>query len=61
MPTLFVDEILLTVPSEQVLQRVRRDLQQSFAMTDMGDSTQILGIDIKQDLANGITTLSQER
>ena len=61
MPILFVDDILLTGPSEQVLQGVRRDIQQSFAMTDMGEATQILGIDIKQDLANGTVTLSQER
>ena len=45
--TLFVDDILLTGPSEQVLQGVRRDLQQSFSMTDMGEATQILGTDIK--------------
>ena len=61
MLTLFVDDILLTGPSEQVLQGVRRDLPQSFVMTDMGEATQILGIDIKQDLANGTITLSQER
>ena len=61
MLTLFVDDILLTGPSEQVFQGVRRDLQQSSAMTDMGEATQILGIDIKQYLANGTITLSQKR
>ena len=61
MLTLFADDILLTGLSEQVLQGVCRDVHQSFAMTDMGEATQILGIDIKQDLANGTITLSQER
>ena len=61
MLTLFVDDILLTGPSEQVFQGVRRDLQQSSAMTDMGEATQILGIDIKKYLANGTITLSQKR
>ena len=61
MLTLFVDDILLTGPAEQILKGVRRDLQQSFAMTDMGEATQILGIDMKQDLANGTIILSQER
>lgn len=61
MLTLFVDDLLLTGPSQQVLHDIRRELQRSFAMTDMGEATQILGIDIKQDLANGTITLSQER
>ena len=30
-------------------------------MTDMGQATQILGIDIKQDLDNGTITLSREK
>eukprot|EP00752_Nemacystus_decipiens_P017171 g15384.t1 len=61
MLTLFVDDILLTGPSNKILQEARQDLRKSFAMTDMGQATQILGIDIKQDLDNGTITLSQEK
>ncbi len=61
MLTLFVDDILLTGPSSKVLQEVRHDLQRSFAMTDLGQATQILGIDIKQDLDKGTISLSQEK
>eukprot|EP00903_Cladosiphon_okamuranus_P021709 g19958.t1 len=61
MLTLFVDDILLTVPSNTVLQKARQDLQRSFAMTNLGPASQILGIEIKQDLKKGIITLSQEK
>eukprot|EP00903_Cladosiphon_okamuranus_P014961 g13848.t2 len=61
MPTLFVDDILLTGPSNTVLQEARQDLQRSFAMTDLGQATQILGIEIKQDFKKGTITLSQEK
>lgn len=50
MLTFFIDDILLTGPSAAFLQDVRRDLQQSLAMTDMGEIEQIR-IDINQDLA----------
>eukprot|EP00903_Cladosiphon_okamuranus_P017944 g16511.t1 len=36
MPTLFVDDIVLTGPSNTVLQETHQDLQRSFAMTDLG-------------------------
>eukprot|EP00903_Cladosiphon_okamuranus_P017943 g16510.t1 len=61
MLTLFVDDILLTGPSNTVLQEARQDLQRSFAMTDLGPASQILGIEIKQDLKKDIITLSQEK
>ena len=61
MLTLFVDDILLTGPSTTVLQEARQDLQRSFAMTDLGPATQILGIEINQDLEKGTITLSQEK
>ena len=61
MLTLFVDDILLTGPSLDVLQQARDDLQQSFAIADLGDATQILGIEIDQDLSNGTITPSQEK
>lgn len=60
MLTLFVD-ILLTGPSNKALQEVRHELQNSFAMTDLGQATQVLGIDIKQNLSKGTITLSQEK
>lgn len=43
-----------------MLQEARHELQSSFAMTDLGQTTRIIGTDIMQDLAKGTITLSQE-
>ena len=59
MLTLFVDDLLITGPSNAIMAEVRRELTEKFAMTDLGDVYQILGIEVKRVKAAGTIELSQ--
>ena len=59
MLTLFVDDLLITGPSNASMAEVRRVLMEKFAVTDLGDVSQILGIEVKRDKAAGTIELSQ--
>ena len=45
MLTLFVDDLLITGPSNASVAEVRSMLMATFAMTDLGDVTQIIEIE----------------
>ena len=59
MLTLFVDDLLITGPSNASMAEVRRELMEKLPMTDLGDVSQILGIEVKRDKAAGTIELSQ--
>ena len=59
MLTLFVDDLLITGPSTASMVKVRHVLMETCAMTDLGDVSQILGIEVKRDKAAGTIELSQ--
>ena len=46
MLTLFVDDLLITGPSNASMVKVRRVRIEKFAMTDLGDVSQIPGIEV---------------
>ena len=59
MLTLFVDDLLITGPSNASVAEVRSMLMAIFAMTDLGDVTQILGIEVKHQKELGTIELNQ--
>ena len=59
MLTLFVDDLLITGPSNTSVAEVRSMPMATFAMTDLGDVTQILGIEVKRDKEAGTIELNQ--
>ena len=59
MLTLFVDDLLIAGPSNASMVEVRRVLMEKFALTDLGDVSPILGIEVKRDKAAGTIELSQ--
>ena len=59
MLTLYVDEILPTGPNDNTVAKVRETIMDKFAMMDVGDATQTLGVDISQDKERGTISLNQ--
>ncbi|CAM9465176.1 unnamed protein product [Sphacelaria rigidula] len=59
MLTLYVDDLLITGPNPAVVAKLRKALMDKFSMTDFGDATKILGIDIIQDKQLGTISISQ--
>ncbi|CAM9619114.1 unnamed protein product [Sphacelaria rigidula] len=59
MLTLYVDDLLITGPNSAIVAKLREALMDKFSMTDFGDATKILGIDIIQDKQLGTISISQ--
>lgn len=59
MLTLFVDDLLITGPSEVSVAEVRSMLMEKFAMTDLGDVSQIFGIEVTRNKEAGTIELNQ--
>ena len=57
---LYVDDILMTSNCEIKLHEIKSNLLRKFEMTDLGEPKEFLGISIKRDRFNRMTTLSQE-
>ncbi|CAN0048524.1 unnamed protein product [Sphacelaria rigidula] len=49
MLTLYVNDLLITGPNSAIVAKPRKALMDKFSLTDFGDATKILGIDIIQD------------
>ena len=45
---LYVDDIIITASSDQLLQRLTQQLHSEFAMTDLGDMSFFLGISVSR-------------
>ena len=58
--TLYVDDVLLLGKNRKVLERIKRKLMGHFSMTDMGEVSLVLGIEVIRDRTNGTVTITQE-
>ena len=57
--TLCVDDILLTGKDPVLVDQKRRELKERFEMTDMGEVTRILGMEVKRDYDQGTLAVTQ--
>ena len=57
---LYVDDILLLGRDRKVLERIKRKLMGRFSMTDMGDVSLVLGMEVTHDRTKGTVTITQE-
>ena len=58
--TLYVDDVLLLGKDRKVLERIKRKLMGRFLMTDMGDLSLVLGLEVTRDRTKGTVTITQE-
>ena len=56
---LFVDDVLILGTEEKLVEELKQKLTKSFQMKDLGRVSNYLGINIRQDLEQGVTTLNQ--
>jgi hypothetical protein len=56
---LYVDDIIVTASSRELLQLIRARLHSEFAMTDLGDLHHFLGISVKRD-SSGLFLLQRQ-
>ena len=57
--TLYVDDILLLGNSKQLLGNLKKQLKDRFEMTDLGDVSKVLGMNVTRDRENGTITIDQ--
>lgn len=57
---LFVDDILIIGTNDKELHNLKLYLSNIFSMKDLGYESNYLGINVKQDLQNGIIEMSQK-
>ena len=57
--TLHVDDLMLTGGEKAVLKMLKEKLMSRFAITDMGDISLILGMQVTRNRENGMLTISQ--
>ena len=58
--TLYVDDILLLGNNKQLLGKMKNQLMDRFEMTDLGDVSKVLGMNITRDRENGMITIGQK-
>lgn len=56
---LYVDDMLVSGTSLQEVENLKKQLSSEFAVKDLGEAKQILGMRIIRDIANGVLMLSQ--
>ena len=57
--TLYVDDILLLGNNKQLLVKLKKQLMDRFEMTDLGDVSKVLGMNVTRDRENGAITIDQ--
>ena len=57
--TLYVDDILLTGKDPVPVDQKKRELKECFEMTDMGEVTRNLGMEVKRDYDQGTIAITQ--
>ena len=60
IPTLYVDDVLLLGTNKQLLDKLKKQLMDRFEMTDMGDVSRVLGMNVTRDREEGIITINQK-
>ena len=58
--TLYVDDLLVIRSDIQLIEKIRSKLMEKFKMTDMGDVSLVLGMQITRDREKKTLTISQE-
>ena len=58
--TLYVDDLLLVGADIQVIESIKQKLMKRFKMTDMGDVSLVLGMQVTRDCQQKTITISQE-
>ena len=58
--TLYVDDLLLVGADIQVIESIKQKLMKRFKMTDMGDVSLVLGMQVTRDRQQKTITISQE-
>ena len=58
--TLYVDSFLLLGAKKQLLDKLKKQRMDRYEMTDMGDVSRILGMNVTRDREQGIITTSQK-
>ena len=58
--TLYVDDVLLLGNSKQLLGKLKKKLMDRFEMTDLGDVSKALGMNVTRDRENGTITIDQK-
>ena len=58
--TLYVDNLLVNGSDIQLVEKIRSKLMEKFKMTDMGDVSPVLGMQITRDREKKTLTISQE-
>jgi len=58
--TLYVDDLLLVGADIQVIESIKQKLMKRFKMTDMGDVSLVLGMQVRRDRQQKTITISQE-
>ena len=58
--TLYIDDALLLGNDRKLLERIKRKLMGCFSMTDMGDVSLVLGMEVTRDRTKGTVAITQE-
>ena len=58
--TLYVDDVLLLGANKQLLDKLKKKLMDRFEMTNMGDASRVLGMNITRDHEKGIITINHK-
>ena len=58
--TLYVDDIILLGNNKQLLGKLKKELKDSFQMTDLGDVLKVLCMNVTRDRENGTITIYQK-
>ena len=58
--TLYVDGILLLGNNKQLLGKLEKQIMDRFEMTDLGDVSKVLGMNVTRDQQNGTITTDQK-
>ena len=58
--TLYVDDIRLLGNNKQLLGKLKKQVMNRFEMTDLGDVSKVLGMNVTRDRENGTITIDQK-
>ena len=59
IPTLYIDNILITGKDPTLVEQKKEELKERFEITDMGEVSRILGIEVKRDYDEGTLVITQ--
>ena len=60
IPTLYLDDMLLLGYNKQLLGKLKKKLMDRFEMTDLGDVSKVLGMNVTRDRKNGTITIDRK-